>query len=69
MNCIKEQRKCRKLASRRLIADKRILENIFRWEEGIRSEMVRQRYRCQDDSVQPALMDRLERLPDIIISE
>lgn len=51
------------------MADKRILENIFRWEEGIRSEMVRQRYRCQDDSVQPALMDRLERLPDIIISE
>lgn len=61
MNCINEQRKYRKLASRRLMADKRISENIFRSEEGIGSEMVRQRYRSQDDSVQPALMDQLER--------
>ena len=41
MNCIKEQRKYRKLASRRLMADNRILENIFRLETGIRSEMAK----------------------------
>jgi len=41
-NCIKEESKCRKLASRMLTADKAILENILCSEEGIGSEMVRE---------------------------
>lgn len=51
MNCIREERKCSKLASRMLTADNRILENIF-CSEGIRSQMVWKGTAARTSSVQ-----------------
>lgn len=50
-NCIREERKCSKLARRILTADDRILENIF-CSEGIRSEMVWKGTAARTSSVQ-----------------